>query len=52
MPSNGHYSSSYQDDSDDDLDALRKAALQTLNSRKRKVCYLFFSMDYNRFVFL
>lgn len=46
MPSNGHYSSSsYQDESDDDLDALRKAALQTLNFRKRKVCYYSINQD-------
>ena len=46
MPSTTHYSS-YQttnknysdDDDDDDLDALRKAALKTLNSKKRKVCF-------------
>ena len=31
----------YNDDNDDDddLDALRKAALKTLNSKKRKVCF-------------
>jgi len=48
MPPITHYSS-YQvtkttssDDDDDDLDALRKAALKTLNSKKRKVCFLDF----------
>ncbi len=46
MPSTSHYSS-YEitkptdSDDDDDLDALRKAALKTLNSKKRKVCYFF-----------
>lgn len=45
MPSTSHYSS-YQvtkpadsdGDDDDDLDELRKAALKTLHSKKRKVC--------------
>jgi hypothetical protein len=47
IASTSHYSSyqstkatneNYSDDDDDDLDALRNAALKTLNPKKRKVC--------------
>lgn len=57
MPSTAHYSS-YQmtktaDSDDDDLDALRKAALKTLNSKKRKVCLFFFKKEkYSIFIFV
>ncbi len=46
-----HYSSyqttnnDYSDD-DDDLDALRTAALKTLNSKKRKVCSFFLLFNF------
>jgi len=48
MPPISHYSpyqvtkTTSSDDDDDDLDALRKAALKTLNSKKRKVCFIDF----------
>jgi hypothetical protein len=45
MAPTSHYSSypvkKTSDDEDDDLDALRKAALKTLYSKKRKVCFVF-----------
>jgi hypothetical protein len=58
MPSTSNYSS-YQnlnynysdDDDDDDLDALRKAALKTLNSKKRKVCFIIYFIQKDRVFF-
>ncbi len=55
MAPTSHYSSypvkKTSDDEDDDLDALRKAALKTLYSKKRKVCFFFSISSQNKSLF-
>jgi hypothetical protein len=59
IASPSHYSSyqgtkatnqNYSDD-DDDLDALRNAALKTLNPKKRKVCFNYLISKQNKSIF-